>query len=174
MAKINIRRYLLPSIITNIYYMLRFKCYISLKSEIQPSRNIMIGEKTRISSFVVMKVNEGKLRIGNNCTINSFCFILAGEKGVDIGNDVLIGSNSSIHALNYDYKSREKHIVDQGTISKGITIEDDVWIGANTLIVDGVTISKGAVVGGGSVVTKDIPPYSLAVGVPAKVIKERV
>jgi len=121
-----------------------------------------------------MKVNEGKLRIGNNCTINSFCFIFAGEKGIDIGNDVLIGSNTSIHALNYDYKSKAKHIVDQRTISKGITIEDDVWIGANTLIVDGVTISKGAVVGGGAVVTKDIPPYSVAVGVPAKVIKERV
>ncbi len=173
MPNVKIQRYLLPSFITNIYYMLKYGCFISLRSEIQPSKRIIIGKKTRISSYVVLKVNEGILKIGSNCTINSFCFMLAGKKGIDIGNDVLIGSNVSINSLNYDYNNKTKHIVEMGMVSKGITIEDDVWIGANTSIVDGVTISKGAVIGSGAVVTKDIPPYSVAVGVPAKVIKKR-
>lgn len=173
MAGLKIQRYLLPSFIINIYYMLKYGCFISLKSEVQFSRDIIIGKKTRISSYVVIKVNKGMLKIGGNCTINSFCYIYADEKGIDIGNDVLIGPNVSINGLNYNYIDKEKHIVDQGTTSLGIKIEDDVWIGANTAILDGVTIGRGAVIGAGAVVTRDIPQYSVAVGVPAKVIKER-
>jgi len=64
-------------------------------------------------------------------------------------------------------------IINQGIISKGIKIEDDVWIGSNSTVLDGVTIGRGSVIGAGSVVTQDIPPFSVALGVPAKLIKER-
>ena len=70
--------------------MLKYGCFISLRSEIQPSGRIIIGKKTRISSYVVLKVNGGILKIGDNCTINSFCFMLAGKKGIDIGNDKMV------------------------------------------------------------------------------------
>ena len=168
-----LRRNLVPSVITCIYLMIKYKCFISLKSEIQLAKNIIIGKKTRISSFVKIKATNGFIRIGENCTINSFCFIDADKGGVEIGYNVLIGPHVGIHGSNYNYESREKLILNQGIISKGIRIEDDVWIGAHSTILDGVIIGKGAVIGAGAVVTRDIPPYSVAVGAPAKVKKKR-
>jgi acetyltransferase-like isoleucine patch superfamily enzyme len=168
-----LRRNLVPSVITCIYLMIKYKCFISLKSEIQLAKNLIIGKKTKISSFVKIKATNGFIRIGENCTINSFCFIDADKGGVEIGDNVLIGPHVGIHGSNYNYESRENLILNQGIISKGIRIEDDVWIGAHSTILDGVIIGKGAVIGAGAVVTKDIPPYSVAVGVPAKIIKER-
>ena len=168
-----LKRNLVPSVITCMHLMLKYKCFISLKSEIQLAKNIIIGEKTRISSFVKIKVTNGAIRVGGNCTINSFCFIDADKGGLEIGDNVLIGPHVGIHGSNYNYESREKLIINQGIVSKGIKIEDDVWIGSHSTILDGVTIGKGAVVGAGAVVTKNIPPYSVAVGVPAKIIKER-
>ena len=169
-----LKRNIVPSAITCVYLMIKYKCFISLKSEIRLAKNLRIGEKTRISSFVKIKVINGFIRIGENCTINSFCFIDAEKGGVEIGDNVLIGPHVGIHGSNYNYESRENLIINQGIVSRGIRIEDDVWIGSHSTILDGVTIGKGAVIGAGAVVTKDIPPYSVAVGVPAKVIKERV
>lgn len=168
-----LKRNLVPAVITCMHLMIKYKCFISLKSEIQLAKNINIGEKTRISSFVKIKVTKGIIRIGENCTINSFCFIDSDKGGLEIGDNVLIGPHVGIHGSTYNYESREKLIIDQGIVSKGIRIEDDVWIGSHSTILDGVTIGKGAVIGAGAVVTKDIPPYSVAVGVPAKIIKER-
>lgn len=153
--------------------MIKYRCLVSLKSEIQLTKNLIIGKKTKISSFVKIKVARGFLKIGKNCTINSFCFIDADKGNVEIGNNVLIGPHVGIHGSNYSYASRGELIVNQGIVSKGIKIEDDVWIGSHSTLLDGVTIGKGAVIGAGAVVTKDIPPYSIAVGVPAKVIKKR-
>ncbi len=153
--------------------MMKYKCFISSKSEIQLTNNLILGKKTKISSFVKIKVANGLLKIGENCTINSFSFIDADKGGVVIGDNVLIGPHVGIHGSNYRYGSRENLIIDQDTVSKGIRIGDDVWIGSHSTILDGVTIGKGAVIGAGAVVNKDIPPYSVAVGVPAKVIKER-
>jgi acetyltransferase-like isoleucine patch superfamily enzyme len=71
------------------------------------------------------------------------------------------------------YTDPDKYIKDQGITAEGITIEDDVWLASNVVVVDGVTIGKGSVVGAGAVVNKSLPPYSVAVGVPAKVVKDR-
>ena len=168
-----LKRNLVPSVITCIYLMIKYKCFISLKSEIHVAKNLIIGKKTRISSFVKIKATNGFVRIGEKCTVNSFCFIDADKGGLEIGDNVLIGPHVGIHGSNYNYRSRENLILNQGIISKGIRIEDDVWIGSHSTILDGVIIGKGAVIGAGAVVTKDIPPYSVAVGVPAKIIKER-
>jgi acetyltransferase-like isoleucine patch superfamily enzyme len=164
---------LVPSVIICIYLMVKYKCFISLKSEIRLARNLDIGKKTRISSFVKIKATKGFIIIGENCTISSFCFIDADKGGVEIGDNVLLGPHVGIHGSNYNYESKEHLIINQGISSKGIKIEDDVWIGSHTTILDGVTLGKGAVIGAGAVVNRDIPPYSVAVGVPAKVKKER-
>lgn len=168
-----ITKYVIPSFLMSIYLMIKYKCYISLKSDIQFTNNLIIGKKTKISSFVRIKAVEGSIRIGKNCTINSFSFIAAGEKDLIIGDDVLIGPFVSIHGSNYNYTKKNERIISQGKTQKGVRIGDDVWIGSHAVILDGVRIGKGTVIGAGAVVNRDIPPYSVAVGVPAKVIKKR-
>ncbi|MNG32136.1 Virginiamycin A acetyltransferase [compost metagenome] len=76
-------------------------------------------------------------------------------------------------AENHVFSDKTKPIKEQGIYRQGITIEDDCWIGSNVTILDGVTIGTGSVVAAGAVVTKDVPPYSVVGGVPAKIIKER-
>ena len=132
-----LRRNMVPSAITCIYLMVKYRCFISLKSEIQLTNNLIVGKNTRISSFVKIKVTNGILRIGENCTINSFSFIAAYKGGVEIGDNVLIGPHVGIHGSNYSYESREDLIIDQGIVSKGIRIEDGVWIGSHSTILDG-------------------------------------
>ncbi|AXH11883.1 acyltransferase [Halarcobacter bivalviorum] len=112
------------------------------------------------------------ISIGKNSTLNQGV-IIDGFGGVKIGEGVRIASGSVINTADHNFEDPKEFIYKQGYICAGVTIEDDVWIGANVCINKGVTIGKGSVVGGGSVVTKNIPPYSIAVGVPAKVVKKR-
>jgi len=127
-------RDLVPSFLVNIHFMLKYKCKISRKAEIQFTDKIIIGKNTRISSFAKIKVNNGVIKIGENCTINSFCFIYADKGGLEIGNNVLMGPGVGISGSNYRYNDKNKLIIDQDIISKGIKIEDDVWIGSNSSI----------------------------------------
>ena len=92
---------------------------------------------------------------------------------IKIGNNVRIAPNVMIISANHVFDNTDIPICEQGMDVKPITIEDDVWVAGRVNIMAGVTIGKGSVIGAGSVVTKDIPPYSVAVGVPAKVIKTR-
>lgn len=168
-----ILRNIIPSLIINFYYVFKYRCLISRKAEIQLSNNIIIGKNTKISSFVKIKVKNGYIKIGHNCSINSFCFIDADKGGLEIGNNVLISPGVGIHGSNYEFKDNTKLIIEQGVVSKGIRIKDDVWIGSNSTILDGVTIGTGAIIGAGSVVTKNVPSFSIAFGVPARIIKKR-
>jgi len=112
------------------------------------------------------------VELGRNVKINRGVFITAPAK-IKIGNDVLIGPYTIINSGNHNYSNPDIPIRLQGHIVKPIVIEDDVWIGANSTILAGVTIGKGAVVGAGAVVTKNINPYTVVGGVPATFIKER-
>ena len=78
-----------------------------------------------------------------------------------------------IVAVDHVYDDPQRPIREQGITAQGIVIEDDVWLGAGATVVDGVTIGRGSVIGAGAVVTTDMPPYSIAVGIPAKVVKDR-
>ncbi|GAB1540410.1 hypothetical protein NUACC21_30790 [Scytonema sp. NUACC21] len=98
---------------------------------------------------------------------------IAGPGNIRIGKDCLIASNSGIFANNHVFEDPTQKIVSQGVTRQGIVIEDDCWLGHGVTVLDGVTIGKGSVIGAGAVVTKDIPPYSVAVGIPAKVVKQR-
>ncbi len=99
---------------------------------------------------------------------------IAGPGNVKIGKRCLIAAHSGIFANNHSYADPLKYIADQEVTSQGITIEDGCWLGHGVTVTDGVTIGKGSVIGAGAVVTKDIPPYSIAVGMPARVIKTRL
>lgn len=112
------------------------------------------------------------LTVGNNVSMNDEVWINA-SGGVEIGNNVLIGPKTVIHSANHRYEDPHVPIRFQGHIHKKVVIEDDVWIGGGVIILPGVRIGRGSIVGAGSVVTKDVAPYTVVVGVPARRIKER-
>lgn len=137
-----------------------------------PDSFIEIGTGTWLFHHCLLNTSGGWIKIGKDCTVNSFA-ILYGNGGLDIGDGVRISPHVVITAMNHIYENPDIPIWKQGIKAKGIKIEDDIWIGAGAKILDGVTIGKGSVIGAGAVVTDDIPPYSVAVGVPARVIKKR-
>ncbi|MFQ4145772.1 acyltransferase [Chlorogloeopsis sp. ULAP02] len=98
---------------------------------------------------------------------------MAGPGNIKIGKNCLIASHTGIFANNHIYSDPTQSIESQGVTRQGIVIEDDCWLGSGVKVLDGVTIGKGCVIGANSVVTKDIPRFSIAVGVPARVIKSR-
>lgn len=93
--------------------------------------------------------------------------------GVTIGDRVLIGYRTAILSSNHNLPAKPNRVFGAGHTYASVVIEDDVWIGCNVTILPGVTIGEGAVIAAGSVVTKDIPPFVIAGGIPAKIIKER-
>lgn len=95
------------------------------------------------------------------------------DGGVEIGHRVLIGYHTQILSSNHQIPQQPSRIFEAGHIKKSVCIEDDVWIGANCIILPGVNIGRGAVIAAGSVVTKAVLPYSIVGGVPAKLIKFR-
>lgn len=115
---------------------------------------------------------HGYVEIGERSFIGCNAVIGAGG-GIRIGNHVLIGQSVNLHAESHVFADRARLIRDQGVSYQGIVVEDDVWIGSKVTILDGVTIGRGAVIGAGAVVTRSIPAYAVAAGVPAHVIGTR-
>lgn len=140
--------------------------------EVGTSGSVSVGDNTRIRRWSCFRPYGGKIVIGNNCTVNSFSHI-SGNGDVEIGNNVLIATQCVIISANHNFDRLDVPISEQGEEREKIVIEDDCWLGAGVKILAGVTIHKGSVIGAGSVVTHDVPPYSVVVGVPGKVIKSR-
>jgi len=113
------------------------------------------------------------IEIGHNVYINHHTELLARDVGISIGNYVMIGQHSILITDNHTYKDADKLIITQGSINEKIIVEDDVWIGSHVTILAGVTVGKGSVLAAGSVITKDVAPYSVVGGVPARIIRMR-
>ena len=142
-------------------------------------QGITVGDRVTIGKYAVIRpvnlygtaIGEG-LKIGNNSSIGPFAYI--GCSGlIEIGNNVIMSPRVSIYAENHLYAGLDEPIMQQGVKRQFVKIEDDCWIAANSVILSGVTIGTGSVVAAGSVVTKDVPPYSVVGGIPAKIIKSR-
>jgi acetyltransferase-like isoleucine patch superfamily enzyme len=121
----------------------------------------------------LLKTNGGTIVVGKGSSIHDYC-TLYGFGGIHIGDDVHIAAHTTIVASEHDYAKLGTLSFSQAMQGKGVKIGNSVWIGVNVVILDGVTIGDGSVIGAGAVVTKDIPPDSIAVGVPARVIKKRI
>jgi acetyltransferase-like isoleucine patch superfamily enzyme len=132
---------------------------------------IIIGENCILDVGVYLRLWGGKIQIGNNVFIGPYS-VLYGHGGLSIGNDVLIASHVTIIPANHNFIDKKKMIRYQGETRKGIIIENNVWIATGVTILDGVKIGKGAIIAAGSVVNEDVPDYSVAVGIPAKVAKK--
>ena len=133
-------------------------------------RAIVVGDESCVAAGGYI---HGPCVLGTNVSINCRCTIEGGSQGVRIGDDTRIGPNFSAFAFEHVFESPDASIREQGVTSKGITIGRDCWIGANVSVTDGVNIGDHAVVGIGAVVTRDVPAWSVSVGVPARVIKYR-
>lgn len=112
----------------------------------------------------------GDLEIGDDSTIGTYVHMWA-LGGISIGNRVMIGSHTAITSITHDHAEEDMRF--SPTVRKPVIIEDDVWIGTHSVILPGIRIGKGAVIGANSVVSKDVEPYSIVVGSPAKLLKFR-
>jgi acetyltransferase-like isoleucine patch superfamily enzyme len=131
-----------------------------------------IGDWVQLDRGVDIKAHhQADIEIGEHSYIGPYT-CLSGDS-IKIGKNCLIASHSAIYANNHIFADPSRPICTQGNSYQGIVIEDDCWLGSGVRVVDGVTIGQGSVIGAGAVVTKSIPPYSIAVGVPAKVISQR-
>lgn len=133
---------------------------------------IAVGPDCRIREHVVIAPSGGRITVGENSLVNVFGTLL-GHGSVDIGADVLIGPHTTIVAGNHTFDDPDTPIVQQEVASVGIEIRDDVWIGANCAVLDGVTLGTGSVVAAGSVVTESVPAYTVVGGAPAEQISDR-
>ena len=142
-------------------------------------QGIKLGNRVTIGKYAIIRpsniyggsIGEG-LTMGDNSNIGPYNYIGCSGK-ITIGNNVMLAPRVSIYAENHVFDHPEILIRDQGVEKKEVIIEDDCWIAANSILLAGVTIGKGSVVAAGSVVTENVPPYSVVAGVPAKFIKSR-
>lgn len=140
--------------------------FFSVKKALLSFAGIQIGERSYIHRPVKLFALK-RLSVGDYTTINDHCY-LDNRKGITIGSNVNIAHNTRIYTLGHDINSSS--LPDNGA---PVTIDDDVFVFANVLIMPGVHIGKGAVVFPGSVVVKDVDPYTMVGGNPAKYVKDR-
>lgn len=137
-------------------------------------KNISIGHRFSVMRNSSLWAYRGSLQIGNRVSVNTNVIIDACDNGfIKIGDDVLIGPNVVLRASNHVFDSKEKLINEQGHTGGKIVVQKDVWIASNAVVVSGVTIGAHSVVAAGSVVTKDVEPWTVVGGVPAITIKRR-
>ena len=141
----------------------------SVRLDLLPNHDCMIGKKTIVEDFSIINNTVGKVLIGNNSIIGLSNVIIG---PVTVGNNVLFAQHVVLSGLNHNYQDVSKAPVEQGITTREIIIEDNVWIGANTTITAGVSIGKHSVIGAGSVITKNVPPYSVVAGNPGKILKQ--
>jgi acetyltransferase-like isoleucine patch superfamily enzyme len=159
--------------VVSLIYFLRHQCLVHPKAHVQLSSKIRFGKGTTIRQYAIMNTSGGRISLGKGCELGPFSMIVTKTKDVKIGDHVRMGPHVCMTASNRNYMRRDTLIVDQGLREEGITIGSDVWIGTGTVITDGVNIGEGAVIASGAVVAKDVEPYTIVAGVPAKMIGER-
>lgn len=134
--------------------------------------NVTIKDHTIIECTGVIRSLGEELTIGNNTGISQNCFIQVRGR-VQIGSYVILGPGVSIFSESHKHDKIDKYIVLQGESRKGVVINDGVWIGAGSIVLDGVTIGENSIIAAGSVVNKDVEPYTIVAGVPARFVKNR-
>jgi acetyltransferase-like isoleucine patch superfamily enzyme len=146
-------------------------CFISPEAALfaQIGRSISIGQR---SSVAAQSFLHGPIAIGCDVSINARVTLDGGSAGISIGDGTRVASGVAMYAFNHGL-APDRSIREQKVTSEGISIGRDVWIGANAGVIDGVTIGDHAVIGMGAVVTRDVAPFTVVAGVPARVIGDR-
>jgi len=136
--------------------------------DVLPFNPFSLGKDSTIEDFASINNGVGAVHIGERTLIGLSCVLIG---PLSIGNDVLLAQNIVLSGLNHSYQDTHKPITLQPCTTARIVVEDEVWIGANSVITAGITIGKHSVVAAGSVVTKNVLPYCVVAGNPARIIK---
>ena len=145
------------------------KIYGSVRMDTPPYRRFALGQHSVVESYSCINNAVGDVVIGDHTRIGIHNTIIG---PVTIGNHVNLAQGITVTALNHNFDDTTKRIDEQGIATKPVIISDDVWIGANAVILPGVTIGRHVVVAAGAVVTKDVPDNTIVGGVPATIIKK--
>lgn len=143
--------------------------HCSVRMDTPPYRKFSLGNYSVVESYSCINNAVGDVIIGDYTRVGLHNTIIG---PVTIGSHVNLAQGITVTALNHNFSETDKRIDEQGVSTTPVTIDDDVWIGANAVILPGVSIGTHSVVAAGAVVTKDVPPHSLVAGVPAKIIKQ--
>lgn len=154
------------------------RAYVPLSHGVSPRavlhrpERIAVHPSALVGDFVVIQPGEG-VTLGAGTQVNYFTVVLGGP-GVTLGENVLVGPHCVLAAGNHDFRQTDRPMRFAGSITRGpIVVGDHAWLGAHVTVTDGVTIGREAVIGAGSVVTRDVPDWAIAVGSPARVIGDR-
>jgi acetyltransferase-like isoleucine patch superfamily enzyme len=139
------------------------------RMDVMPFNKFNLGVNSTVEDFCTVNNGMGHVIIGDRSRVGISSVIIG---PVQIGNDVILAQHVVMSGLNHGYENIERPIKDQKCSVKPIIVEDEVWIGANAVITSGITIGKHSVVAAGSVVTKDVAPYTIVGGNPARVLKQ--
>lgn len=142
------------------------RCYVAPDANVF-THSLVLGDGSWVAAGAILR---GHLRIGSRTSVNPYAHI-AGN--VVIGSAVMIASLASIYGFNHGFERTDVLMRDQPLSHKGVVIGDDSWIGANAVILDGVTLGRGCIVAAGAVVTRSAPEYSVIAGNPGRVIADR-
>ena len=132
----------------------------------QAGANLQVGPGVKI-------FNPGMVSVGDDCFIGAGTRMYAWNEWITVGNQVLVAADVLIMTRNHQHVNLDIPIAEQGYVNAPITIKDDVWIGFRAIILAGVTIGRGSIIASNAVVTKDVEPYSIVGGVPARLISRR-
>lgn len=136
-------------------------------------RNMSFGRGVRVGRLCVLTAHDGQLALADDAALSPGVHLGADHGRIEVGKCTAIGPGTVIRAANHCFERCDLPIMQQGHVPGTVIIEDDVWIGANCVITPDVRIGRGAVVGAGAVVTKDVAAFDVVGGVPAKVIGRR-
>ncbi len=145
------------------------KIHASVRMDTPPYRRFSLGQYSVVESGACINNAVGDVIIGDHTRIGLHNTVIG---PVTIGNHVNLAQGITVTALNHNFENVELRIDEQGVSTNPVTIADDVWIGANAVVLPGVSIGSHSVVAAGAVVTKDVPAHSLVAGVPAKIIRK--
>jgi galactoside O-acetyltransferase len=147
---------------------------ISHDVEIQGINNLTLGDGVCIEERCTLLCPNALMSLGRNVYLNKNVRLgSVGDAPLVIGDNVMVGPNVVMDTSAHNSDDVDRPMKEQGLSFAPIVVEDDVWIGANVVVICGVTIGRGTIVGAGAVVTRDVPPYSVVGGVPARVLKSR-
>ncbi|PKK89578.1 MAG: hypothetical protein CVV64_13495 [Candidatus Wallbacteria bacterium HGW-Wallbacteria-1] len=181
----------LPGFLTALLLSVKYQAIVSPSADIRYPGRLKLGKGARIgrctilctgpitldqNAFVmegsILDAQDGSISLGKSTGIAPYC-LLYGAGGLELGDKVAVAAQCVFVASSHSHDRTDIPIMDQPIQAKGITIGSDVWFGTGCRVLDGTSIGDGSIIGAGSVVTRPIPPLSVAVGIPARVIRIR-